>query len=586
MLHAFRDCDGREIWGFIPPQVLPHLKDTVTGTHQYFVDSPPVAYVHDSDNDGIIESAAPENDKVVLMFGLRRGGSSDDISYSGPWGGYFAINVSVPTSPKLLFSVDSSTTDSGNSTNLAEMGQSWSQPRLGKIRHAGNVKVVAFVTGGYDKNEDLRYGQNQNFPDASSDPIVLPQLNDGGLDSGAGKTSSGTTAPDSRYNPRGRAMYAIEVAYLDDASGSFVPNFDNAGNILWEYDTDNNSDLDYSIASDMTVGDLNGDGFSDTIYVGDTGGRMWRFRSPTLYSPEVNTFTGNIIFDANPGYAADGSLISGDVGRKIFYKPAVSVINGKVNLWFGTGDRAHPLNHAVVDRIYQVVDKGQVTSDAINEARLVDLTDDPLQSGDTATVSLTLDKLHNNAFNPDVLNNPYYPFHGWYIKMNWAFPDESGIVAGDDSTAVSAATGSESTIVGEKVLAAPVMFNNEAYYTTYTPKVIDPNAADFDPCAVGNLGSSHLYHLSALTGESVFNYDILNDDDFTDPDLNERAKGADGVLTRSDRSRYLGEGIPSGIVTLIDASGRVTMMISSSNRVETYNAPDIKLISPVYWMQW
>ena len=70
-------------------------------------------------------------------------------------------------------------------------------------------------------------------------------------------------------------------------------------------------------------------------------------------------------------------------------------------------------------------------------------------------------------------------------------------------------------------------------------------------------------------------------------DAENRSRGDDGeVLRRSDRSRYLGQGIPSGIVTLIDASGRVTMMISSSNRVDTYNAPDIKLISPVYWMQW
>jgi type IV pilus assembly protein PilY1 len=93
--------------------------------------------------------------------------------------------------------------------------------------------------------------------------------------------------------------------------------------------------------------------------------------------------------------------------------------------------------------------------------------------------------------------------------------------------------------------------------------------------------------LSALTGESVFNYDTLNDDGYDDLLDENRSKGADGaVLTRSDRTRYLGEGIPSGIVTLIDASGRVTMMISSSNRVDTYNAPDIKLMSPVYWMQW
>ena len=126
------------------------------------------------------------------------------------------------------------------------------------------------------------------------------------------------------------------------------------------------------------------------------------------------------------------------------------------------------------------------------------------------------------------------------------------------------------------------MFNNEAYYTTYAPLA---DAAASNPCAVGNLGTSRLYHLSAYTGEAIFNYDLGNDSDVLDPES--RAAAEDGsVLKRSDRSRTLGQGIPSGIVTMIDASGKVTMMISSSNRVETYNAPDIKLISPVYWMQW
>ncbi|MCK4509035.1 MAG: thrombospondin type 3 repeat-containing protein, partial [Desulfuromonadales bacterium] len=220
MLHAFRDCDGREMWGFVPPQILPHLQDTVDGTHQYFVDSPPVAYVHDVDNDGSIETG--DGDSVVLVFGLRRGGSSNDISSTDPWGGYFAIDVSQPhidddnlttnvynnsAGPELLFSVDSST------SGFAEMGQSWSQPRLAKIKDGGSNKVVAFVTGGYDKNEDLRYGQNQNFPNASGASVVDPQVDDGGLDaSDDGKTSSGSTAPDARYMPRGRAVYAIEIA--------------------------------------------------------------------------------------------------------------------------------------------------------------------------------------------------------------------------------------------------------------------------------------------------------------------------------------------------------------------------------------
>jgi type IV pilus assembly protein PilY1 len=245
-----------------------------------------------------------------------------------------------------------------------------------------------------------------------------------------------------------------------------------------------------------------------------------------------------------------------------------------LNLWFGSGDRTHPLNHAVIDRLYYVVDAGQNDDlgDLVDEVRLVDLTDDPLQDGDPDTVELALAKLHNIATNVLVTGDPGYPFRGWMIKMNYDYPT--------DSTA---------TIVGEKMLAAPVMFNNNAFYTTYTPKV-DPSIGD--PCAVGNLGESRLYHLSALSGEAVMNYDADNtlvDDPDTaiDESANERARDAAGnVLLRSDRSRSLGEGIPSGIVTLIDASGRVTMMVSASNRVETYNAPDIKLISPVYWMQW
>ena len=39
MLHAFDDTDGSELWAFIPPDLLPLLKDIVEGSgHQYFVD--------------------------------------------------------------------------------------------------------------------------------------------------------------------------------------------------------------------------------------------------------------------------------------------------------------------------------------------------------------------------------------------------------------------------------------------------------------------------------------------------------------------------------------------------------------------
>ena len=39
-------------------------------------------------------------------------------------------------------------------------------------------------------------------------------------------------------------------------------------------------------------------------------------------------------------------------------------------------------------------------------------------------------------------------------------------------------------------------------------------------------------------------------------------------------------------VTFLMTHCPMTMMISASNRVGTYSAPDVKLITPVYWMQW
>jgi type IV pilus assembly protein PilY1 len=582
MIHAFRDCDGREMWSFIPPQFLSQLKDTADGNHQYFADAPPVAYVHDTNNNGIIEALPDKTgDRVILVFGLRRGGSSDDLAYSGTWGGYLALDVSIPESPELVFSVDSS------KTGLEEMGQSWSQPRLAKVRVGTESKIVAFVTGGYDKYEDLRYGQQQEFPTLGVDTTVPYQVGDSGVSVfNEGATSPGgvdVTVTKSPYN-RGGAMYAIEIATLTGPVPSLTPDTSNAGAIIWSYDhdgpnsTNNNADLDYSIASDMTTGDLNNDGYTDVIYVGDTGGRMWRF---TVGESDQSLWEGNIIFDANAGYKdfytpyVDSNNRSEpqtptedttDVGRKFFYRPAVAILNGKAHLWFGSGDRAHPLNRAVVDRLYKVVDNGQTTGSDINEKNLVDLTEDPLQS-DKFNVVKVLSKLQNLADGPNGATEPDY-YHGWMIKMNWDYE--------------STATDKTSDVVGEKMLAAPVMFNGEAYYTTYAPLA---DAASSNPCSVGNLGTSRLYHLEAHTGEAIFNYDLTNDSDVLED--GSRAEAEDGsVLKRADRQRTLGQGIPSGIVTLIDASGRVTMMISSSNRVETYNAPDIKLISPVYWMQW
>ncbi|MEJ2700099.1 MAG: PilC/PilY family type IV pilus protein, partial [Desulfuromonadales bacterium] len=152
MLHAFRDRDGKELWGFIPPGLLPKLKDLTGAAHSIFVDASPVVYRFDKNKDGNID--ATDGDKVILVFGLRRGGSA-----------YYALDVTNPLQPVYLWKIDPST------TGFEELGQTWSEPQLGKVMVGSAKEIVAFVGAGYDNDyEDRRFGNTQYFTDNVTDP--------------------------------------------------------------------------------------------------------------------------------------------------------------------------------------------------------------------------------------------------------------------------------------------------------------------------------------------------------------------------------------------------------------------------------
>jgi len=135
MLHAFDDSDGSEKWAFIPPDLLPQLKNIVEGVgHQYFVDGSPQAYTLDGNHDGDFLDVG--TDKVIMIFGERRGGTS-----------YCALDVTNPDAPQYLWRIDNTV------TGFEELGQSWSEPVIGKVK-AGTVgsetdTIVAIIGGGY-----------------------------------------------------------------------------------------------------------------------------------------------------------------------------------------------------------------------------------------------------------------------------------------------------------------------------------------------------------------------------------------------------------------------------------------------------
>ncbi len=214
---------GKEGWAFMPRyamNILKRLKDNAPGTpiHPYGVDGEAVVYVLDVNKDGTINQA--DGDKAYLYFGMRRGGKL-----------YYALDVTVPDSPKMLWSISNSAAD------FNELGLTFSTPRLAKLNYDSNIKKpVLIFAAGYDTNKDTR------------------------------NASTGTD------DTKGRGIYIINAE-----TGALIwkaVRGSSTGNISsTEY---HHADLFDSIPSQVTIMDSDGNGAVDRFYVGDTGGVIWR----------------------------------------------------------------------------------------------------------------------------------------------------------------------------------------------------------------------------------------------------------------------------------------------------------------------
>jgi type IV pilus assembly protein PilY1 len=142
MLHALDGnrtgtTAGSELWAFVPSEVFSRFKRlrddtppilypiTPPGTtavrRDYFVDGPLTVY-QKLDSSGNVA-------QVLLYVGMRRGGRV-----------LYAFDVTNPTAPKYLWRKSSS--------DVSRLGQTWSEPRLGKVK--GWTNPVLIVGEGYD----------------------------------------------------------------------------------------------------------------------------------------------------------------------------------------------------------------------------------------------------------------------------------------------------------------------------------------------------------------------------------------------------------------------------------------------------
>lgn len=443
MLHAFDDTTGREVFAFIPENILSKLKHVQANN------------MHDT-VDGLLTLYRRAKNPKYLIFGERRGGNSF-------W------NLDISNSDPLQWTVAWSYSNN-------EMVQSWSEVKVASIPYAISAngekffKDVLIFTGGYDPEEDF-------FPEpfTDQDGNGTPYMTNGNIDSSEWSKTESTqdvynddlyNAYNPEMNETGRGIFVVDIdnptAVTNVTTTAGVPQQilpfsvtygttpvttgaqQQFSEMKYCFPTSPSAvtGMDKYIYMDAASEPVTG--FKEnvllSVYSVDIYANLFKTRYNfdiknigTTAAPnwQVNSagWTVNKIFSANPGSLSDsGRMGSGtdlaDQGRKAFYPPAVSWggskgyfeagnyyfedvqfnnANTMASLFFGTGDRENPKYTMIRNRFYAIYDDSSVTAEKVKPlpATSVAVTSAPYLENDL--LNLTCDELGKDT----VINSCY-----------------------------------------------------------------------------------------------------------------------------------------------------------------------------------
>lgn len=481
-LHMFEDSGNtvKENWAFMPKEFISNIK--LLRDNYSSVDK---VYGIDGEitvllNDIGGDGTIDGEDTAWIFFGLRRGGHS-----------YYALDISNPdVAPKLMWKIDNST------AGFSSLGQSWSKPKVGfsKLNTSGNsASPVIFIGGGYDTNKD--------------------------------KAGPGTA--DSKGN---------SVFMLDAESGALLWSMAPTGASTTFSGTD-------SIPAGIGLLDSSGNGFTDRLYVGDTGGNVWRVDMP-----------GDTIADFSVFKLASIAGTTNETDRRFFYEPSIvrtfisetiateiTDENGTTTtisvpqqipydaILIGSGDRSNPLGQDTRDSAFMIKDeyiKTQTFSlstipaipDTIFKTDLYDYTNDPFED----MASMSTQEL-------DTLQLKVSAKSGWYVDLPQS---------------------------GEKNSAAALAINGVAYFTTYTPPEL---AGELKNCKPPT-GTGSLLAVDLALGVKKHNIiENVRSDDKRYIDVNSELLGAPTLIVLPDdpsdpKSKVLGDIIVGDEIISVDFS--------------------------------
>lgn len=465
-LHAVKggqaSTDGTEAWAFIAPEhysklgrlylnapliKFPNTSPSITPTptkRNYFFDG----------NIGVFQTANLAT--THLFVSMRRGGRS-----------IYALDVSDPTTPEFLWS--KSNTDTG----FSELGQTWSEPKVLAIRKTAGVACNAGDDSTYTRA--LVFGAGYDATEEDKD-------------------NQGTTGV-VRTPGMGRGIFVLNAS-----DGSIIRKIDLPNTSISGV---SNASKRYSVPSEVTALDINGDGCFDRLYVGDTGANLFR-----MDIDNANSANWKIYKIAALGDIADNG---GSDDRKFAFPPDVVMGDADVEVsedvvekrrvafvLIGSGDREQPHSTAIADKFFLIKD-------------IIQTGDDPA----TTPTRILDDLVQVTDFNANTttLNPTDITVNGWYIDYE----------------------------TGEKSVNAPLTVGGVTFFGTNRPKT-EAEITAASTCTP-NLGVARGYAINFLTGTSAFG-----------------DRDQDGDIDKSDLySTFVGGGLPpspvSGVVQVPTGDG-------------------------------
>jgi type IV pilus assembly protein PilY1 len=313
-----------------------------------------------------------------------------------------------------------------------------------------------------------------NVSDASQNSQKLTLIFGGGYDT---------------HEARGNAIYMVDAL---------------KGTVLWSASNSsanlNVLRMDHAIPSDVTVLDVDGDGYADRMYVGDMAAQLWRF---DIFNGKRadELVTGGVI--ASLGTHDDAAHASA-AARRFFNAPDVAAIRRKgvpafLNIAIGSGSRAHPSDVQAQDRFYAIRDFHPF--EQLTQQQYDDPDRKILQDDDLVDVSANVGA--NVA--PPVAKSVAARAQGWRVLLD--LPRRAGEKVLAEATTLNGRilfptyNPSNECRAGAALIYSLDVFNGSGQYTALSQGGIAPRVVFLFPERDGNPTSSpHYQPLVCLSG--------------------------------------------------------------------------------------